>query len=112
MRGLWFPHLKPTLQKLVRQHINWTSLLSEEIRKAEKLMHKKNLTQNKRDERRDIERKNDIFKNGIKEIKKFTGKSNTSKPLTEVKISCPCGVKWEWQEAAPSPEAVAGWRNT
>jgi len=83
MRELGFPHLQPTLQKLVRQHINWTSLLSEEIRKAEKLMHKENLTHHRRDNRRDIRRKNEIFKNSIKEIKKITGKYNTSKPLTE-----------------------------
>jgi len=35
-----------------------------------------------------------------KGIKKITGKYNTSKPLTEVKISCPCGLKWTWQDHA------------
>ena len=45
--------------------------------------------------------KNEIFKHGIKGIKKITGKYNTSKPLTEVKISCPCGLKWKWQAAFP-----------
>jgi len=34
-----------------------------------------------------------IFKHSIKGIKKITGKCNTSKPLTEVKISCPCYLK-------------------
>jgi len=28
------------------------------------------------------------------------GKYNTGKPLTEVKISCPCGLKETWQEHA------------
>ena len=31
-------------------------------------------------------------------IKKITGKYNTSKPLTEVKISCPYGLKWRWHD--------------
>ena len=52
-------------------------------------MEKENLKQNRRDDRRDIGKKNEIFKHGIKGIKKITGKYNTSKPLTEVKISCP-----------------------
>jgi len=72
-----------------------------EVGKAEKLMDKENLKQSRRDDRRDIGRKNEIFKHGIKGIKKITGKYNTSKPLTEVKISCPCGLKWTWQEHAP-----------
>jgi len=55
-----------------------------------------------RDDRRDIGSKNEIFKHGIKGIKKLTGKYNTSKPLTEVKISCPCGLRWTWQEHASS----------
>jgi len=65
-----------------------------EIGKAESLMEKETLKQSSRDDRRDIGRKNEIFKHGIKGIKKITGKYNTSKPLTEVKISCPCGLKW------------------
>jgi len=35
-------------------------------------------------------------------IKKITGKYNTSKLLTEVKISCPCGLKWTWKEDVSS----------
>ena len=68
-------------------------------------MDKDNLKQNRRDNRRDIGRKNEICKNGIKGIKKITGKYNTSKPLTEVKISCPCGLKWTWKEEVSSPIA-------
>jgi len=64
-------------------------------------MEKENLKQNRRDDRRDIGKKNEISKHGIKGIKKITGKYNTSKPLTEVKISCPCGLKWKWQAAFP-----------
>jgi len=71
-----------------------------EIGKAESLLEKKNLKQNRRDDRRDIGKKNEIFKHRIKGIKKITGKYNTSKPLTEVKISCPCGLKWTWQSAS------------
>jgi len=89
MQGLRFLLLRPTFQKLVRQHERWKALLSEEISKAEKLMDKESLKQN----RRDIGRKNEIFKNGMKGIQKITGKYNTSKPLTKVKISCPCGLK-------------------
>jgi len=100
MQGLGFFHLRPTFQKLVRQHDRWKALLTVEIGKAEKLMDKENLKQSRRDDRRDIGRKNEIFKHGIKGIKKITGKYNTSKPLTEVKISCPCGLKWTWQEHA------------
>jgi len=44
-----------------------------EIGKAESLMKKENLKQNRRDDRRDIGKKNDIFKHGIKRIKKITG---------------------------------------
>jgi len=105
MQGLEFLHLRDTLQKLVRQHTKRTSLLTEEIWKAEKLMDRENLTQNRRDDRRDVERKNEIFENGIKGIKKITVKYNTSKPLTELKISCPCGLKWGWQDSGPPPEA-------
>jgi len=65
-------------------------------------MDKENLKQNRRDDRRDIGRKNEIFKHGIKGIEKITGKYNTSKPLTEVKISCPCGLKWTWKEDVSS----------
>jgi len=71
-----------------------------EIGKGEQLMDKENLKQSRRDDRRNIGRKNEIFKHGIKGIKKITGQYNTSKPLTEVKISCPCGLKWTWQEHA------------
>jgi len=105
MQGLGFFHLRATFQKLVRQHNKWKALLTEEISKAKKLMDKKNLKQNRRDDRRDIGRKNETFKNGIKGIKKIMGKYNTSKPLTEVKISCPCGLKWTWKEDASSPIA-------
>jgi len=94
MQELGFFHLLPTFQKLVRQHDRWKALLSVEIGKAESLMKKENLKQSRRDDRRDIGRKNEIFKHGIKGIKKITGKYNTSKPLTEVKISCLCGLKW------------------
>jgi len=68
--------------------------------KAESLIEKENLKQSRQDDRRDIGRKNKIFKHDIKGIKKITGKYNTSKPLTEVKISCPCGLKWTWQDHA------------
>jgi len=78
----------------VRQQDRWKTLLTVEIGKAEKRMDKENLKQSRRDDRRDIGRKNKIFKHGIKGIKKITGKYNTSKPLTEVKISCLCGLKW------------------
>jgi len=71
----------------VRQHDRWKALLTVEIGKAESLMEKENLKQIRRDDRRDIGRKNEIFKHGIKGIKKITGKYNTSKPLTEVKIT-------------------------
>jgi len=93
MQGLGFLHLRPTFQKWVRQHDRWKALLTAEIGKAESLMEKETLKQSRRDDRRDIGRKNEIFKHGIKGIKKITGKYNTSKPLTEVKISCPCGLK-------------------
>jgi len=82
----------------VRQHDRWKALLRVEIGKAESLIAKENLKQNRRDDRRDIGRKNEIFKHGFKGIKKITGKYNTSKPLTEVKINCPCGLKWTWQD--------------
>jgi len=105
MQGLGILHLRPTFQKLVRQHDKWKALLTVEIGKAEKLMDKKNLKQSRRDDRRDIGRKNEIFNHGIKGIKKITGKYNTSNPLTEVKISCPCGLKCTWQEyASPRTE--------
>jgi len=73
MQGLGFLHLRPTFQKLVSQHDRWKALLTEEIIKAEKLMDQENLKQNRRDDRRDIGRKNEIFKHGIKGIKKITG---------------------------------------
>jgi len=102
MQGLEFLHLRPTFQKLVRQHDRKKALLTVEIGKAEKLLEKENLKQSRRDDRRDIGRKNEILKHGIKGIKKITGKYNTSKPLTEVKISCPFGLKWAWQDHASS----------
>jgi len=105
MQGLGFLHVRATFQKLVRQHIKWKTLLTEEICKAEKLMDKENLRQNRRDDKRDIGRKDEIFKNGIKAIGQTTGKYDTSKPLTEVKISCPCGFKWTWKEEVSSPIA-------
>ena len=92
MQGLGFLHLRPTFQKLVRQHDRLKTLLTVEIGKAEKLLDTETLKQSRRDDRRDIGRKNGIFKHGIKGIKKITGKYNTSKPLTEVQISCPCGL--------------------
>jgi len=52
-----------------------------EIGKPEKLMDKENLNQNRRDDRSDIGRKNEIFKHGIQGIKKITGQYK----LTEVK---------------------------
>jgi len=100
MQGLEFLHLRTTLQKLVRQHDRWKGLLTAETGKAKSLIEKENLKQNRRDDRRDIGRKNEIFKHGIKGIKKITGKYNTSKPLTEVKIRCPCGLKWTWHDHA------------
>ena len=33
-----------------------------------------------------------------KGLNQITGKYNTSKPLTEVKINCPCGLKWTWHD--------------
>ena len=102
MQGLGFLHLRPTFQRLVRQHDRWKALLTVEIGNAESLMEKGNLKQNRRDDRRDIGKKKEIFKHGIKGIKKITGKCNTSKPLTEVKISCPCGLKWTWKHATPT----------
>jgi len=48
-------------------------------------MDKENLNQNRRDDRRDIGRKNEHFKNGMKGIKRITGKYNTSNPLTKFK---------------------------
>jgi len=74
MQGLGFLHLQPTFQKLVRQHDRWKALLRAEIGKAERLMEKENLKQNRRDDRRDIGKKNEIFKHGIKGIKEITGK--------------------------------------
>jgi len=96
IQGLGFLHLRHTFQKLVRQHDRWKALLTMEIGKAKKLLDKENLKQSRRDDRRDIGRKNEIFKHGIKGIKKITGKYNTSKPLIKVKISCPCGLKCTW----------------
>jgi len=42
MQGLGFLHLRPTFQKLVRQHDRWKALLTVEIGKAESLMEKEN----------------------------------------------------------------------
>ena len=69
MQGLL--HLRPTFQKLVRQHDRWKALLIVEIGKAESLMEKENLKQNRRDDRRYIGKKNEILKHGIKGIKKI-----------------------------------------
>ena len=80
-------------------------------RQSRKPIAKENLKQNRRDDRRDIGRKNEIFKHGIKDIKKLTGKYNTSKPLTEVKINCPCGLKWTWQDL-PHSRGREGSKNT
>jgi len=68
---------------LVRQHDRWKALLTDEISKAEKLMDKENLKQNRRDDRRDIGRKNEIFKHGIKGIKKKWGNTTRANPVTE-----------------------------
>ena len=84
MQGLGFLHLRTTFQKLVRQHDRWKALLTA-IGKAESLIEEENLKHSRRDDRRDIGRKNEIFKHGIKGIKKITGKYSTSNPLTEVK---------------------------
>jgi len=73
MQGLGFFHLRPTFQKRVRQHDRWKALLTVEIGKAEKLMDIQNLKQNRHDDRRDIARKDEIFKHGIKGIKKNNG---------------------------------------
>ena len=73
MQGLGFLPLRPTFQKLVRQHDRWKALLTVEIGKAEKLMDIQNLKQNRHDDRRDIARKDEIFKHGIKGIKKNNG---------------------------------------
>jgi len=81
VQGLGFLHLRTTFQKLVRQHDRWKALLTAEIGKAKSLIEKENLKQSRRDDRRDIGRKNEIL-HGIKGIKKITGKYNTSKPLT------------------------------
>ena len=72
-QGLGFLHLRPTFQKLVRQHDRWKALLTVEIGKAEKLMDKGNLKQSRCDDRRDIGRKNENFKHGIKGGKKLRG---------------------------------------
>jgi len=104
MQGLGFLHLRPTFQKLVRKHDRWKAHLTLEIGKADE----ENLKQSRCDDRRDIGRKNEVFKHGIKGIKKITGKYNTSKTLTAVKISCPCGLKWTWQEHA-SPLTEQEW---
>jgi len=72
IQGWRFLHLKPTFQKLVRQHDRWKALLTVEIGKAEKLQDKDNLKQSRRDDKRDIGRNNEILKHGIKGIKKIT----------------------------------------
>ena len=53
------------LPKLVRQHDRWEALLTAEIGKAESLIEKENLKQSRRDDRRDIGRKNENFKHGL-----------------------------------------------
>jgi len=47
MQGLGFLHLRPTFQKLVKQHDRWKALLTVEMGKAEKLMDKENLKQSR-----------------------------------------------------------------
>ena len=76
VQGLGFLHLQPTFQKLIRQHDRWKALLRVEIDKAKSLIAKENLKQNRRDDRRDIGRKNEIFKHGINGIKKITIRAN------------------------------------
>jgi len=66
MQGLGFLHLRPTFQKLVRQHDRWKALLTVEIGKAESLMEQENLKQNRRDDRRDIGKKNEIFSRTVR----------------------------------------------
>ena len=105
MQGLGFFHLRATFQKLVRQHNEWKALLTEEISKAEKLIDTENLKQNTRDDSRDIGRKNEIFKNGIKGTKKMTGKYNTSKPLMEVKIQLPVWIQVDMERGRIPPIA-------
>jgi len=56
-------------------------------RQSQETKDKENLKESRRDDRSDIGRKNEIFKHGIKGIRKISGKYDTSKPLTEVKIS-------------------------
>jgi len=53
MQGLRFLHLRTTFQKLGRQHDRWKALLRVEIGKAESLIAKENLKQNRRDYTRD-----------------------------------------------------------
>ena len=50
MQGLGFLHLRATFQKLVRQYNKLKALLAEETSKAEKLLDKDNLKQNRRDD--------------------------------------------------------------
>ena len=69
IQGLGFLHLRTTFQKLVRQHDRWKALLRVNTGKVESLIAKENLKQSRRDDRRDISRKNEIFKHGIKGIK-------------------------------------------
>jgi len=105
MQGLGFFHLRATFQKLVRQHNGWKALLTEEISKAEKLIDTENLKQNRRDDSRDIGRKHQIFKNGIKGTKKMTGKYNTSKSLMEVKIQLPVWIQMDMERGRIPPIA-------
>ena len=72
-------------QKILAKEVRW---LQDKAWKARK----------RASERREHRNKN---QNSLLGIKKITGKYNTSKPLTEVKISCPCGLKWKWQAAFP-----------
>jgi len=85
MQGLEFFHLRATFQNFVRQHNKWKVLLTEEISKAEKLMDKEDLKQNRRDDRRDIGRKNVILENGIKGIKKLWGDTTPANHLRKLK---------------------------
>ena len=53
-------------QKPVRQHDRWKALLTVEIGKAEKLLDKENPKQSRRDDRRDIGRKNETSNMALK----------------------------------------------
>ena len=84
---------------------SWTSTFARTHNALKRLHRVFTFTRTRRQMKTDHDgRKNEIFKHGIKGIKKITGKYNTSKPLTEVKINCPCGLKWTWQGSSPIHE--------